>query len=188
MKSNQNYFFCILFALLSFNVSAQDLEFHWGAGLGLHQIGDYWAAGVNISPRLNLFELNESASFGIGTNASFLYNSRAEGSMNIPETRVGWEVPIMAMVNIGRAANNFSIEQMGFVVGAGYNTGQLTLSGDGYETVVKTNGPIIFGGIRFQILGDRTMGVNVSQTFGRGSSSNSFNSLAVRVIYYFGEY
>ena len=186
--TNQNLLCCILLAMLSFNLSAQDYEFHWGAGIGIHQIGDQWAAGVNVSPRLNLFQLSESASFGVGTNASFLYMSQAEGSMDVPETTVGFEAPVYAMVNVGRASNYSAIEQMGFVVGAGFNYGQMTLSGDGYETVLKTTGPTLMGGIRFEIMGDRTMGVNVSQTFGRGTNKESLNSLSVRVFYFFGEY
>lgn len=186
--TNQNLLCCILLSMLSFNLSAQDYEFHWGAGVGIHQIGDQWAAGVNVSPRLNLFELSESASFSIGTKASFLYMSQAEGSMELPETTIGFEAPVMAMVNIGRASSYSAIEQMGFMVGAGYNFGQMTLSGDGYETVLKTSGPTVMGGIRFQVMGNRTMGVNVSQTFGRGTNKESLNSLSIRVLYYFGEY
>jgi len=185
--TNQNLFICILMSMLTFNISAQDVEFHWGAGIGMHQIGDQWAAGINVSPRLNLIQLSESASLSVGTNASFLYLSKAEGSMDIPESTVGFEFPLVAMVNVGRASNNFSIEQMGFTFGAGYNLGQMTLTGDGYETVLKTSGPMVTGGIRFQVFGDRTMGVNVSQTFGRGTNKESLNALAVRLVYYFGK-
>ena len=190
--TNQKFLYCILLSLFSMNLSSQDYEFHWGAGIGIHQIGDQWAAGVGIAPRLNLFNLNESASFGIGTQASFLYMSEGEGSMQVPETTIGFEAPVLALVNIGRSSNFLAIEQMGFVVGAGYNFGQMTLEGDvngeGYMEVLKTGGPTFLGGIRFQVFDERTMELNVSQTFGRGKNKDSLNSLSVRLLYYFGEY
>ena len=184
--TNKIYISCIFFMMLSFTVTAQ-FEFNWGAGIGIHQIGDKYSPGLVVAPRINIFDLTDEASISIGTQASLMYFSLAEGSLDLPETRFGFEVPLMAMVNIGRDANTYAIEQMGFVVGVGYNFGQLTLSGDGYEDVLTTDGVTVMGGIRFSAFNNRTIGINVSQTFGRGTNKNSLNSLSVRALYYFGE-
>ncbi len=184
--TNKKYILCIFLSVLAFNLSAQ-FEFNWGAGLGIHQVGSRYAPGLIVAPRVNIMDLSESASLAIGTKASFIYFSLAEGSRELPETRIGFDAPIFAMVNIGREANDYSIEQMGFVVGIGYSFGQMTLSGDNYEEIVKADGVCLMGGLRFQAFGNRSMGVNVSQTFGRGTHRESLNSLSVRLLYYFGE-
>lgn len=184
--TNKNYLLCIFLCVMSFNLSAQ-YEFNWGAGLGIHQVGTRYSPGLVIAPRVNIFELSDNASVSVGTKVSMLYFSLAEGSQEIPETRVGFDAPVFAMVNIGRESNDYAIEQMGFVVGIGYSFGQLTLSGDNYEEVAKSDGVCLMGGLRFQAFGNRSMGVNVSQTFGRGTHRESLNSLSVRLLYYFGE-
>ena len=184
--TNKNYILCIFIMMLGVNLNAQ-FEFNWGMGLGIHQIGDKYSPGLVVAPRLNIIDLTDAASFSIGTQASLMYFSLAEGSRDLPESRFGFEAPILAMVNIGRDANEYAIEQMGFVVGAGYNFGQLTLSGDGYEDVLQTTGVTVMGGIRFAAFNNRTVAINVSQTFGRGTNKNSLNSLSVRALYYFGE-
>lgn len=185
--TNKKYILCIFLSVLAFNLSAQ-YEFNWGAGLGIHQVGSRYAPGLVVAPRVNIMDLSESASLSIGTKASLIYFSFAEGSRELPETRVGFDAPVFAMVNIGREANDYSIEQMGFVVGIGYSFGQMTLSSDKLDDVVlKSDGVCLMGGLRFQAFGNRSMGVNVSQTFGRGTHKESLNSLSVRLLYYFGE-
>jgi len=175
---------------MSFNLSAQ-YEFNWGAGLGIHQVGSRYSPGLVIAPRLNIFDLSDNASVAVGTKASLMYFSLADGSQELPETRVGFEAPAFVMVNIGRESNDYAIEQMGFVVGIGYSFGQLTLSGGSgttaYEEISKSDGVCLMGGLRFQAFGDRSMGVNVSQTFGRGTHKESLNSLSIRFMFYFGE-
>ena len=185
--TNKNYILCIFFSVLALNLSAQ-FEFNWGAGLGIHQIGSKYSPGLIVAPRVNILDLSESASLAIGTKASLIYFSLAEGSRELPETRVGFSAPVFAMVNIGREANNYSIEQMGFVVGIGYSFGQMTLSSSNVDDIVlKSDGVCLMGGLRFQAFGNRSMGVNVSQTFGRGTNRGSLNALSVRLLYYFGE-
>jgi len=171
---------------LAFDLSAQ-FEFNWGAGIGIHQVGSRYSPGLVVAPRVNIVDLSDNASVSIGTKASLLYFSLANGSQDLPETRLGFDAPVFAMVNIGRESNDYAIEQMGFVVGIGYSFGQLTLSGDNYEEVLQADGVALMGGLRFQAFGNRSMGINVSQTFGRGTHRNSLNSLSVRLLYYFGE-
>ena len=172
--------------MLGFNLSAQ-FEFNWGAGLGIHQVGSRYSPGLVVAPRINILDLTDAASLSVGTQASLMYYSLAEGSRDLPESRVGFEAPLMVQVNIGRDANDYAIEQMGFVVGVGYNYGQLKLSDEGNKETLKTTGVTVMGGIRFAAFNNRTIGLNVSQTFGRGTNKNSLNSLSVRALYYFGE-
>ncbi len=186
--TNKNYILCILCFVMTLNVNAQDFEFHYGAGLDFVQVGSYWSPGLVVAPRLNILNLSDNASLGVATEASFLYYSTNNGVMELPEDRVGFDVPLMAVVNVGRAATEYSIEQMGFKVGVGYSFGQLTLTGQDYEIVEKSDGPVIMGGVRFAAFGNKTISFDVSQAFGRGTTRGSLNSLAVRFLYNFKDY
>ena len=184
--TNKNYILCIFLSVIGFNMNAQP-EFNIGAGLGIHQIGERYAPGIIVAPRLNIVDLSDAASVSVGTFASLLYFSTPDGTMQLPETRFGFEAPVVVSINFGRDANEYAIEQFGFVVGLGYNYGQLTLSGDGYEELLRSDGITIMGGIRVHAFNNRTVGLNVSQTFGRGTNRNSLRSLSVRALFYFGE-
>ena len=183
----KKYILCIFLSVLAFNLSAQ-YEFNWGAGVGLHQVGVRYAGGIVVAPRVNIASLSDNASVAIGTKASFMFSTLADGSRDVPETRLGYDAPLFAMINIGREANYYSIGGLGFVAGIGYSFSQMTLSSRDLEDVVlRADGVFLMGGLRFPVFGDRSMGINVSQTFGRGSHLNSLNSLSVRLLYYFGE-
>lgn len=184
--TNKIYFLCILLSVIGFDLNAQP-EFNIGAGLGIHQIGERFSPGIVVAPRLNIVDLSDAASISVGTFASLKYFSTPDGSRELPETRFGFEAPVIVSINFGRDANEYAIEQFGFVVGVGYNYGQLTLSGEGYEELLRTDGVTIVGGVRIQAFNNRTVGLNVSQTFGRGTNRNSLRSLSVRALFYFGE-
>lgn len=187
MMPNKNYILCIFLSALAFNLSAQ-FEFNWGAGVGLHQVGTRYAGGILVAPRVNIVDLSDRASVAIGTKASFIYSSLADGSRDVPETRLGYDAPLFVMINIGREANYYSIGDLGLVAGIGYSFSQMTLSSNNLEDVVlNADGVFLMGGLRFKAFGTRSMGINVSHTFGRGTHRNSLNSLSVRLLYYFGE-
>ena len=69
-----------------------------------------------------------------------------------------------------------------------YSFGQITLTGQDYEIVEKSDGPVIMGGVRFAAFGNKTISFDVSQAFGRGTTRGSLNSLAVRFLYNFKDY
>lgn len=175
------------------------VEFHWGVGLGVVQVAtytpknnvppllseNYWSAAFTVAPRLNLAELSESASFAVGTDPSFLYWRKNEGSRGIEENRVGFDIPVYVMFNVGRASSYYATEQLGLFIGAGFDYTSVTLSGEGYEDKYNASGPMIIGGLKFQA-GKRTLGATVSKTFGSGAGS--LDGLGVRAMWYFGDY
>lgn len=208
--------FLLCLFLISLSSTYAQMEFHWGAGLGAYSVDGNWVPGIAIEPRVNLLDLSESASFGIGTSIGIGYLSTGSGLYNDSEDRLGYDIPLMFMFNMGRAASSISTEQVGAFVGIGYGFSTMNFSGSymeevdmetrtvNYEIDKTASGPILMAGLRFQA-GSETLGVNVAKIFGQGGegledntdpadplnvkqSIKGLDGLSVRVIYYFGDY
>lgn len=151
-------------SLAAFNAANAQISFSHSVGGGLYASskGAGWA--LMYAPRLNVVELADEMTVSVGTNLGL----GLSGSANSREGGSGTlllDLPILAELNIGHAANNDANSDFGGFVGVGFGYSKMASSvetnfGTSSSNVTST-GVLFSGGLRAVIKG-QSVGLRVS--------------------------
>ena len=178
---------CAVFSLVAFNAANAQVSFSHAAGAGLYasEAGSGWA--LMYAPRLNVVDLTDEMNLSVGTNVGLGFS----GSFNSQEGGSGsilFDLPILAELNIGHAANEDARSDFGGFVGLGYGFNKMASTvddpfGNSYSSNVNSNGVVFSAGVR-GVIKDNSLGLRVSYML--NSKSGGANILGLGLFYNLG--
>ncbi|MCI5058398.1 MAG: hypothetical protein MRY83_19965 [Flavobacteriales bacterium] len=138
------------------------------------------APGIMYSPRLNFMELSDETTVSIGTHLGLgvVFNSRDGGSNSYV-----LDLPIVAEINFGLAANQDTRSSFGGFVGLGYGFNRIGADSTFGSDFNEGSGVLFNGGLR-AIIKERPLGLRVSYML---NSDEEFEDvISVGLFYIFG--
>lgn len=181
MKKLKKFLFtsAILFAI-SFPSFSQ-ISFSHSIGGSIYASESASAPALMYSPRINVVELSDEMTISLGTHLGLGYsgNSR-EGASSF-----ALDLPIMAEINFGHAANPNTDSSFGGFVGVGYGINKMGSEGafeDGYNNAA---GIVLNAGIR-AIINEYPLGARVSYLL--NTKDGGENTYSIGIFYTFGSF
>lgn len=171
--------------LFPFFTAKAQVSFSHSGGLSFYWAGQAASYSVLYSPRLNLLEFGDEATFSIGTHLGGWVSLSSRGSS---DDAYVLDVPIMAEVNFGQGAYSDTRGSFGGFAGVGYGVsfvGSSNSLGGGASENMAT-GPVANIGIRTLISG-QAVGLRLSYLYNLNSNGDS-DVFGLGLFYTFGDF
>jgi len=150
-------FFLIIFSLNSF----RQISFSHSLGLGLYVNTSTGGFAAVYSPRLNLLNFNDNATISIGTHLGVGFSGTVSSQTGSSGSLV-LDAPLVIELNVGHACTTESSHAFGFYLGFGLGYNSMSYVDDEGNVGTSTAGLMLDGGIRTNIIKDKSLDLRVS--------------------------
>lgn len=156
MKRLKLFLFIVVISISTKNTFAQ-ISFSHTAGAAAYIADVAVLPAVVYSPRANLLQLGSEATVSLGTHLGFGFNYNTAGTDNY----FGYELPLLAEINLGCGSSPDSDVGFGGFLGLGYGVNKMGASNSIGSVHNEASGIYVNGGIR-AIINDQPLGLRVS--------------------------
>ena len=169
-------FFCIYL-----QVSFGQMSFSHALGVAYYSSSNATAPGVTYAPRLNFLELGDELTVSVGTHLGLgIAGSSREGASSF-----ALDLPLVAEVNFGHAANPDANSSFGGFAGLGFGISKIGSAGAFGADYNDAAGPVFNGGVRM-LIKERSLGVRISYLL---NTKDGFSDvLGLNLFYTFGDF
>jgi hypothetical protein len=148
LPRNQDYHFVITSSEDKYEApKAKGITFSNAFGLGILAGEEGMGYGSVYSPRLNIINLTNGLTASLGSHIGLILNTNRDNSGATKQSFIGFELPIMLELNLGRSSHPLNLSSFGGFIGLGYGFSTMNQAEPGEA---MTKGMFLVGGCRFK--------------------------------------